>query len=216
LKSIQKHRARLAIVAPLPLPPHSAFGDRIAEIAQLGIGTISGERCAIAFQASGLGADPVIYSPPGDSRWDTVVNAVLVALDNRLADTIAARGTKRPGGAGTSRESINRISLSARETAALASVERTGEGHQLAASAFTDGVSAVRIAMVARADRDRGELEALLELMAHAVLSEIALGAARGSLEFWRTHGAENGRQAVGAKRELVRERGIELPGRGG
>jgi len=43
--------------------------------------------------------------------------------------------------------------------------------------------------------------------MARAVAGEIALGAARASLEFWRTHGAERGRQAVGAKQELVRER---------
>ncbi len=67
--------------------------------------------------------------------------------------------------------------------------------------------SAVRIAIVARADRARGELDASLELMARAVFGEIALSAARASLEFWRTHGAESGRQAVGARRELVQER---------
>ncbi len=43
--------------------------------------------------------------------------------------------------------------------------------------------------------------------MARAVFAEMALAAARASLEFWRTHGAESGRQAADAKRELVRER---------
>jgi len=73
--------------------------------------------------------------------------------------------------------------------------------------AFIDGLNAVRIATVARADRDCGEIDASLGLMARAVFGEIALASARASLDFWRTHGAENGRQAVGAKRELDRER---------
>ena len=60
--------------------------------------------------------------------------------------------------------------------------------------------------MVARADRAPGELKTSLELIARAVFGEMALAAAHESLEFWRTHGAESGRQAVGAKRELVRE----------
>ena len=135
------------------------------------------------------------------------MNAVLVALDNRLSDAVAARGTKRARGVPGSIESIDQVALSAREIAAIARVEKIGEGHQIAASAFTDGVSAVRIAIVARVDRAENELEALLQLMARAAFAEIALGAARASLDFWRTHGAESGRQAVGAKRELLRER---------
>ncbi len=43
--------------------------------------------------------------------------------------------------------------------------------------------------------------------MARAVFGEIALAAAHASLEFWRTHGADSGRQAATAKRELARER---------
>ena len=69
------------------------------------------------------------------------------------------------------------------------------------------GAGAVRIAMVAGADRAHGEPEASLELMARAIFAEIALAAAHASLEFWRTHGAERGRQGAIAERELVRER---------
>jgi signal transduction histidine kinase len=72
--------------------------------------------------------------------------------------------------------------------------------------AFTDGAGAVRIAAVTRADRARSEVEASLEFMARAVFSEINLTAARAALDFWRTHGAEGGRQALGAKRELHRQ----------
>ncbi len=85
--------------------------------------------------------------------------------------------------------------------------KRQARDYQLAGSAFTDGVSAVRIAIVVPVDRARSELEALLQLMARSVLAEIELSAARASLQFWRTHGAESGRQAASAKQELVRER---------
>ena len=149
----------------------------------------------------------MVYAPPGDSRWDEALNAILVALENRLVDAIAAGGRKRARGAPGSIESIERIALSADEVAPIARLEKISDEYQLAASAFTDGASAVRIAMVARADRDRGELEASVELIARAVFGEMALAAARASLEFWRTHGAKNGREAVGAKRELGRER---------
>ncbi len=135
------------------------------------------------------------------------MNAVLVALDNRLTDAVAARGTKRARGAPSSFESTEQVALSARELAAIARVEKIGEGYQVAGSAFTDGVNSVRIAVVTPVDRARSELEALLQLMARAVFAEIALSAARASLEFWRTHGAESGRQAVGAKQELRLER---------
>jgi len=135
------------------------------------------------------------------------VNALLGALDNRLSDAVAARGTKRARGVPSSSESVDEIALSAREIDAIARVEKISDEYRLAGSAFSDGVSAVRIAIVARADRARNELEALLQLMARAVLAEIELSAARASLDFWRTHGAENGRQAVGAKRDLAQER---------
>ena len=148
----------------------------------------------------------MVRAPRGDSRWDEVVNAVLAALGNRLSDAAAGRGSKRARAAPGSIESIERVALSAREIEAIARGEKIG-GRQIAAAAFTDGLSAVRIAMVARADRGRDELKASLELMAYAVFREMALAAARASLEFWRTHGAESGRQAASAKRELVRER---------
>jgi signal transduction histidine kinase len=135
------------------------------------------------------------------------VNAALVALENRLSDAFAARGTKRARGVPSSIESIDQIALTAREIAAIARVEKIDEGFQIAGSAFTDGISAVRIAIVARVGRAQNELEALMQLMARAAFGEIALGAARASLDFWRTHGAESGRQAVDAKRELLRER---------
>ncbi len=136
------------------------------------------------------------------------MNAVLVALDNRLIEAIAARGTKRTRGVPDSSESIDQIALTAREIAAIApGVEKIVEGYQLAGSGFTDGVNAVRVAIVARVDRAENEVEASLQLMARSALGEIALGAAHASLDFWRTYGAESGRQAVGAKRELLRER---------
>ncbi len=119
----------------------------------------------------------------------------------------AADGVKRGRGAEGSIESIEKIALSALEAEAIARGEKIDDGRELAALAFTDGISAVRIAMVAGAARGRGELEASLELMARAVFGEIALAAARASLDFWRRRGADSGRQAAGAKRELGRER---------
>jgi len=205
LANALKHRNQLAVIAPRPAARPTSFSDRIAAIAELGAGTVAAERCAIAFLASGAGADEVVCAPHGDSRWDAVVNAVLVALDNRLGDAVAEYGLKRARRAPGSIESIERVALNAREIDAIARVEKI-DGRQIAASAFTDGVSAVRIAMVARADRARGELEVSLELMARAVFGEMDLAAARASVEFWRTHGAESGRQAADAKRELVQE----------
>ncbi len=201
-----KQRNQLAVVASRPAARQTSFGDRIGAIAGLGARTLAAERCAIAFPASGVGTDEVVFAPHGDSRWDAVVNLVLVALENRLGDAVAAEGLKRARRAPGSIESIERVALSARGIDAIARAEKM-DGRQIAASAFTDGASAVRIAMVARADLTRGELEASLELMARAVFGQIALGAACASLEFWKTHGAENGRQAVEAKRELFRER---------
>jgi signal transduction histidine kinase len=140
-------------------------------------------------------------------HWDEPLNALLDALANRLTDAVAAGGMKRARRSPSPIESIERIALSSDEIDRIARIKKISDRHQAAAMALTDGVSAVRIAIVAGADRARGELEASLELMARAVIGEITLGAARASLEFWRTHGAESGRQAAGARQELVRER---------
>jgi len=173
----------------------------------MGARMLAAERCAIAVQSDAAGADDVVCAPSGDSRWDEIVNAALGALGNRLGNALLSDGRKRRRGAPDSLESIDKVELSAREIDAIAPAGKIYHGRQLVASAFTDGVNAVRIAMVAPTDRARDELEASFELIAHAVFSEMALDAERASLEFWRTHGAESGRQAVGAKRELVRER---------
>ncbi len=149
----------------------------------------------------------MVYAPHGDSRWDEFLKAILEALGHRLGDLVAADGTKRARGVPASSGLIEKVALSARELDAIARADKMDDGRQFAASAFTDGASAVRIALVARADRAPAELEASLELTARAVFGELALAAARVSLEFWRGHGAERGRQAEGAKQELATER---------
>jgi signal transduction histidine kinase len=164
-------------------------------------------RCVIAFRSNVAGIDEQVFAPHGDSQLDVVLNAILVALDNRISDAAAADGRKRAHDTPTSIESIERIALSARETEAIAGGEKISVDRPIAAAAFIDDTSVVRIAMITRADRARDELEASLELLARAVFGEILLHAARGSLDFWRSRGAESGRQAVGAKRELGLER---------
>jgi signal transduction histidine kinase len=168
---------------------------------------LAAERCAIAFRSSGAGADDLVVSPPGASHWDVIVKALLVALDNRLGDALAASGMKRARSAADASESIEKIALNAREVAAIVGGEKIADGRQLAAAAFSDGASAVRIALVMRAGRTQPEVEASLEFMARAVFAEIGLTAAHASLDFWRTHGADSARQAVGAKRELGLQR---------
>ena len=116
----------------------------------------------------------MVRAPRGDSRYDPALDAVLIALENRLNDTIAARGTSRAHEA-IAIDSIQTLTLSARDLAAIASVKKIGEGQQVAASAFTDGADAVRIAIVAPAARARNELDASMELMARSVFGEIAL-----------------------------------------
>jgi signal transduction histidine kinase len=204
-----KHREQHVVIAAPQASRQASLRDRIAAIAELGAAALAAERCAIAFESSAAGAHEVVRAPREDSRWDAIVNAILGALENRLGDAVAATGLKRGRGAPDPNESIERVALSDREVDAIAQVEKVGEGRQIVASAFSDGASAVRIAMVAGADRARAELEASLELMARAAFGEIALAAARASLEFWRVHGADSGRQAVGAKRELGRERAV-------
>jgi signal transduction histidine kinase len=208
LNNVLLHRDRLAIDAPrLAAARRASYADRIVAIAQLGVATLAAARCAIAFRSSGAGADGVVYAPEGDSRWDEALNGILAALENRLSDAVAAGGMKRARRAPGSTESIAMIALSADEIDAIARLETISDGYQAAAASFTDGTSVVRIAMVVRADRARGELDASLGLIARAVFGEMALAAARASLEFWRAHGAERGRQAIGAKRELGQER---------
>ena len=207
MKNVPKHRDPLPIDASRPPARHALSADRIATIVELGVRTIGADRCAIAFRSSGAGADDVVYAPHGDLHWDEPLNALLDALANRLTDAVAAGGMKRARRSPSPIESIERIALSSDEIDRIARIKKISDRHQAAAMALTDGVSAVRIAIVAGADRARGELEASLELMARAVIGEITLGAARASLEFWRTHGAESGRQAAGARQELVRER---------
>jgi len=148
-----------------------------------------------------------VYAPDGDSRWDPGLNAILAALENRIGDAAAASGKKRARSVAGSIESIERIVLSADEIGAIAPSENISKGHQLAAAAFADGVRTIRVVIVARLNRARSELDTTLELVAHAVFGEIALAAARASVEFWRAHGAESGRLAAGAKQELIHER---------
>jgi signal transduction histidine kinase len=176
--------------------------DRIAALAELGVATLAAERYAIAFRLNAASADDVVYAPRGDSRWDEVLNALLAALDHLLTDAVAAGAIKR-----AEAESIESVALSPRDIDAIAPAQKIDAKHQLAASAFTDGEHTVRIAVVSRADRTSTELEASLEFLARAVFGELALATARASLEFWRTHGAESGRQAVGARRDLGRQR---------
>jgi signal transduction histidine kinase len=202
LRNALKPRDRLPIAVR-----QSSFGDRISAIVGLGVASIAAERCAIAFRSGGAGADEVVRAPRGDSRWDPALNAVLMALENRLGDVVAARGTRRAHDAPISIDVIDTLALSAGDIAAIAGVKNNGEGLQVAASAFTEGENTVRIAMLASADRARNELDASMELMARSVIAEIALSSARASLDFWRTHGSESGRQAVGARRALVQER---------
>ncbi len=201
LRNALKPRERLPIAVR-----QSSFDDRISAIAGLGVASIAAERCAIAFRSGGASTDIVVRAPCGDSRWDAALDAVLIALENRLNDVAAARGTRRAHDA-SSIDLIETLALTVRDLAAIASIKKIGEGLQVVASAFTEGENAVRIAMVAPADRARNELDASMELIARSVFSEIALSAARASLDFWRTHGSESGRQAVGAKRALVQER---------
>ncbi|MGC1190920.1 MAG: ATP-binding protein [Candidatus Binatus sp.] len=207
MKHILQHRAPPPIDTSRSDTHRSTSADRIATIVELGAATLAAERCAIALQSGAAAVNEVAYAPRGDSRWDAALKALLEALANRLGDADAARGRKRTRGAPGPIESIEGVALKEDELDAIARSEKIGDAHQLAASAFSDGASAVRIAIVARADRSRGELDASLGLMARAVFGEIALDSARASLEFWRTHGAENGRQAVGARHDLVQER---------
>jgi signal transduction histidine kinase len=176
--------------------------DRIAALAELGNRTLAAERCVIAFRLSAASADDVVAAPAKDSRWDKVLNQLLAALDHRLTDAVAAGIVRR-----TDVESIERVALSPREIDALAPAKSIDGKHQLAASVFTEGEHTVRIALVASADRPHAELNASLEFLARAVFGELALTTARASLEFWRNHGAESGRQAVGARRDLGRQR---------
>jgi signal transduction histidine kinase len=199
-------KQRRAVAATRP-SRQTSLSDRIGAIAGLGVSILAAERCAIAFQSSGADAGKVVFAPPGNSRWDAVIDAVLAALAHRLGDAAATRGAKSARNASRSIESLETLALSEREINAIAKAAQIDQTIRVAASAFSDGASAVRIVVMMPAARAGSELEASLELIARAVFDEIALATAHASLEFWRTHGAESGRQAVGAKRELSRER---------
>lgn len=189
-----------AISTP-PASSDTSLSNRIVTIAELVARTLCADRCAIAFPSASLGVDDIVFAPDGDSRWDPIVNALLAALANPTSDAKAKPANLM---------SIERTVLKTDETNAIERAAKT-DGHRLlTASAFNDGVSKVRIAIVAPPDRNHGELEASLELFAHAVLGEIALSSARTSLEFWRSRGAERSAQAVGAKQELMRVRAAE------
>lgn len=219
-----KQRKQLAVVSVRPTPHETSFSDKIAVVAALGARAIPGGRCAIAW--SDAGAERVLLAPANDSRWDKVIVAVLAALDNRLSDA-AASGPKQPRATSSSVDSatlIEKVALSARAIDAIMRANEIGDASvQLAASAFTDGAirvatsvraatsETVRIVLVGEAPngqpRPPDELEALLELLAHAVFAETALGNASASMEFWRTYGRDRSRDASIAKRDLSRER---------
>ena len=154
MRSTLKQRNRLALAASRPTPRQTSFSDRIAVIAELGAATLAAERCAIAFQSGAAAADEVAYAPREDSRWPEALNALLDALANRVSDAIAG-GERKRRGVPAPIESIERIALSANEIDAIACAQKISDAHQLAAAAFTNDVSAVRIAIVARADRAR-------------------------------------------------------------
>ena len=200
-------RYRPAADAPQPGSRLQVLRDRILAIAELGAGMLAAERCAIAFRASAADADQMICAPREEPRWDVVVNALLAALANRLGDAVAAGGIKGARDTPGSAQALERVALGTREIQAIARGEEIGQGRQVGAAAFTVGASAVRIAVVAPASRSRDELEASLELIARAVFGELDLVVTRASLDFWRTHGAQNGHQAAGAKQQLGLER---------
>jgi signal transduction histidine kinase len=210
-------------VAPFaePRPHQTTLGDRIAAVAMLGANAVPGGRCAIAW--SSAGPERVVLAPSTDSRWDEVVFAVLAALDNRLSDDAASDANQsRDSSSVDTAASIQKVALSPREMNAIVQGGKLQDAAnireasiQVAASAFSGGPirdSTVRVVLVAdRQDaesRSLAELEALLELMARSVLTEIALGNASALVDFWRAHGAERGRDAGMAKRDLSRERG--------
>lgn len=194
---------RLPVIStPTPSRP-SSLADRIGSIAELGARALGAERCAIAFQHGASGADEVASDPRGDARWDAAVDALLGALSGRRSEKRSGSPSDIPNPGG----SIETIALKADETDAIARIGKVDGRQLLAASAFSDGASEVRIAIVARTNSTRDELETSLELIARAALSELALSSARTSLDFWRSHGAERSRQAAEARRELMRER---------
>ena len=217
MENALKQRSHVAASAQ-PLQRQTTLGDRIAAVAMLGASAVPGGRCAIAW--SSAGPERVVLAPTTDSRWDEVIFAVLAALDNRLGDAPASRQADSPSGDASA--SIQKIGLSPREMNAIVRGKKLQDAAnlcdapiQVAASAFKGGAirdSAVRVVLVADGEdaqsRSPAELEGLLELMARSVFAEIALSNASALADFWRAHGAERGRDAGMAKRDLSRERG--------
>ena len=182
------------------------MADRIGTIAELGARALRAERCAIAFQHGVSGANAVANVLPGDAQSDAVVSALLGALSGRLNERRSRSASDLPNRG----ESLEAIALKSDETNSIARIGKIDGRRLLAASAFSDGASEVRIAVVVRGDPTRDELDASLELVARASLSELALSSARTSLDFWRSHGAERSRQAADAQRELMRDHASE------
>ena len=206
MESTAKPLDRLAVISTARVSNDISLSRRILAIARLGTRILGAERCAIAFQPSRSSADEVVSTGQGDSRWDGIVSALLGALANRFGD----ERLKPTVGATESIGTIESVALSAHEIDAIAPAARSDLRRTLAASAFTDGASTVRIAIAADADRNRSELEPPLELIARAALGEIALSDAQASLGFWRSHGAEKSRMAIDAEHELAHQREAE------
>src|SRR5260370_10608501 len=144
-----KQGNRLAVVAARPTPHQAPVGDPVAAIAALGRSVVSGGRCAIAW--SRAGAQHVVHAPANETRWNDMVLAGSIALENRLSD-IAANGAKHvrntSSSSGESVTWIQKVALSAREIDAIVRAGIQDAPVQVAASAFADNGSAVRIVLV--------------------------------------------------------------------
>ncbi|HYL58346.1 MAG TPA: ATP-binding protein [Candidatus Acidoferrales bacterium] len=176
--------------------------DEFTAIVERGAASVSAVRCLVAFETDGTSR--VIRAREAGSRWDSAMEAALAALEKKLG----ADGRSRERARADSLASKRRVVLRPRELDGTAdAAAHDGRGAHLAAAAFVEGDSAVRIALATPENRAGAEIEASLELIAAAIFAEINLNAARASLEFWRKQGAEAGRLAANATRQLADER---------
>jgi signal transduction histidine kinase len=199
LANALKNRKRLAVVTARPAPRPAPFTERIAAIAALGASAVGG-RCAIAWDSAGAGGTAL--APVDDSRFDEVIRAGLAALDNPLSDA-AAKGSKR-------------VTLSTREIDSIGRYGKFEIPPAVAMLALVEGGISIRIVTAAAGAegghrRSSCEFEALLELLAGAVVAEISRKDAEKSAEFWRAYGAERVHYCRIAQDELKRERGRAL-----
>ncbi len=184
----------------------SSEADVFTAIAERGAAAVCAKRCLVAFEIEGT--QRVIRAPDGDLRWDRPLEAALAALEKKLG----AEG--RPPARGAQDRllaSKRRVVLSPRELDGIArAAAQAGRATvYMAAVAFIGGGTAVRVALATAEDRPGAEIEASLELMAAAIFAQIELNATRASLEFWRKQGAEAGRQAASAGKQLADERRV-------